>query len=169
MQPLYIAATDTIIRNASEKYVHPVTGEVYGRSDYENPAKLAEIGAVPLTEESVPEGFTASEWEIVEVDGKYVRRPKSVTAIPVETVQDQKIAEVKAQASRALRESDWRMLRAIERFIVGELDPEGQEIAAEREAIRDASTAAEAQIREAKTIREVKAVLNVEIPLITKE
>jgi len=48
MNPLYIPATNTIIRNYSHRYIHPTTGIVYGSGDYDNAAKLAEIGAVPV-------------------------------------------------------------------------------------------------------------------------
>lgn len=43
--------------NPGSRVVHPVTGEVYGGSDWDNPGKRAECEAVPLTESDgdVPE------------------------------------------------------------------------------------------------------------------
>jgi hypothetical protein len=50
MLPLYIPSTDTYIRDYSHKYTHPITGEVYGKTDYDNTSKLSEIGAISLIE-----------------------------------------------------------------------------------------------------------------------
>ena len=63
---LYIEATSTIITSPGEQYIHPVTGIVYGGTDYDNPVKLAEIGAVPLRVEQPAEGFDAETWEVVD-------------------------------------------------------------------------------------------------------
>ena len=61
---LYIEATQTVITNATQRYIHPDTGIVYGGTDYSDPAKLAEIGAVPLRIEQPDTGFDAETWEI---------------------------------------------------------------------------------------------------------
>ena len=45
---LYIEVTNTVITDPTQRYIHPVTGEVYGGTDYADPAKIAQIGAVPL-------------------------------------------------------------------------------------------------------------------------
>ena len=72
---LYIPATQTIIRSAGERYVHPQTGEIYGGTDYDDPTKLAEIGAVPITVEPVPAGCRATSWAAVQENGVWVYRP----------------------------------------------------------------------------------------------
>ena len=82
MQPLYVPSTKTQIRDKKHRYVHPTTREVYGGTDYDNPEKLAEIGAIPLTDEAPPSGYLADGWEIVAEEGGYVRRPTSVSLIP---------------------------------------------------------------------------------------
>ena len=66
MLPIYVPASDTVITDYFQRYNHPVTGEVYGGTDYDNPVKLAEIGAVPLRVEQPAEGFDAETWEVVD-------------------------------------------------------------------------------------------------------
>lgn len=95
MNPLYIPATQTIILSPTRRYIHPTSGEVYGGTDYNDAAKLAEIGAVPLTLESAPEGYRALTWETVEVEGAWVHRPATTEEIPAPT------AEEKAATRRA--------------------------------------------------------------------
>ena len=161
MTPLYIAATDTIIRSEATRYVHPVTNEVYGRSDYSDPVKLAEIGAVSLREIMPADGNTAEAWEIVddpENAGGKLRRPTREIAPDIEDVKAQRIESIKASAAMALRESDWRMLRALEQAMVTVLPAEDKILADEREAIRMASDTAEAAVYEAATLTELKAV-----------
>jgi hypothetical protein len=58
---LYIPETQTIIRSHLQRYSHPQTGEIYGGTDYDDPTKLAEIGAIPLT--SVHEDHDNSDIE----------------------------------------------------------------------------------------------------------
>lgn len=159
MQPLYIPASDMIIRDPAYRYVH-TNGEVYGRTDYEDPAKLAEIGAVqlvevddPHTDDMVQDGETLT---VTASQATVTRKWRAATEAEVAAAKEAQVAMVKRQAAEALRESDWRMLRAIERFLVGELDSEGQEIAAEREAIREASDIAEEAVISAKSISEVR-------------
>jgi len=48
MLPLYVPATSTVIADYFQRYTHPATDIVYGGTDYDDPAKLAEIGAVQL-------------------------------------------------------------------------------------------------------------------------
>lgn len=48
------------------RVTHPVTGERYGGSDWDNPAKRAECEAVLLRIEDPAEGFTVHAWEIVD-------------------------------------------------------------------------------------------------------
>jgi len=80
MKPLYIEATETQIRDRKHRYTHPVTGEVYGGSDYDNPKKLAEIGAVPLRDQAPAKGKVAEGWDIVKESDGFVRKPlKEVT------------------------------------------------------------------------------------------
>lgn len=48
MIPLYVPATSTVVLDYVTRYVHPVTGIVYGGTDYDDAGKLSEIGAVAL-------------------------------------------------------------------------------------------------------------------------
>jgi hypothetical protein len=94
MNTLYVPVTDTIIRDYSQRYVHPTTGIIYGGTDYDDAAKLAEIGAVPLTAESAPEGYRALTWETVEVEGEWVHRPATTEVIPAPSLESVKAAKV---------------------------------------------------------------------------
>jgi hypothetical protein len=75
MLPLYIPATNTIIRDYAHRYIHPITAEVYGRGDYDDASKLAEIGAVPLIIQEVASEHIATAWEVVLENGSYFYRP----------------------------------------------------------------------------------------------
>jgi len=78
---LYVESTNTVI-SAGERYIHPVTGEVYGGTDYQDPVKLAEIGAVQLYVQQPDPGFDATTWEIVdhpEHSGDKLKRPATTT------------------------------------------------------------------------------------------
>lgn len=88
MTPLYIPATQTIILSPTQRYVHPTSGEVYGGTDYSDAAKLAEIGAEPLTIEAASEGYRAMAWETVEVEGAWVHRPATTEEIPAPTDEE---------------------------------------------------------------------------------
>lgn len=83
MPSLYIPSTQTMILDYGHRYTHPTTGIGYGRTDYDDPAKLAEIGAFPLTMQNPAEGMSADGWEIVQVGEGYVRRPTGESPIPV--------------------------------------------------------------------------------------
>ena len=83
MPSLYVPATQTMILDYGHRYTHLESGEVYGRTDYDDPAKLAEIGAFPLTMQGPADGMSADGWEIVQVGDGYVRRPTGETPIPV--------------------------------------------------------------------------------------
>jgi hypothetical protein len=72
---LYVPATDTIIWSATQRYSHPQTGEVYGGTDYDNADKLAEIGAVPITVETVAAGYRAISWAAIQEEGAWIYRP----------------------------------------------------------------------------------------------
>jgi hypothetical protein len=48
MIPLFVPATSTVILDYVTRYIHPGTGIVYGGTDYDDAAKIAEIGAVAL-------------------------------------------------------------------------------------------------------------------------
>ena len=85
MQPIVIVATEQIIRDPGYRYVHPDTGEVYGRTDYWDDSKLAEMGAAYLREELPATGYQADGWEIVDDPqntGWKLRRPTSTSEIP---------------------------------------------------------------------------------------
>jgi hypothetical protein len=71
MNPIYIPSTNTIIREYSTRYVHPDTGEVYGREDYYNAQKLLEIGAIPVVDCDgiIPENPIQTGTTIVVEDG----------------------------------------------------------------------------------------------------
>lgn len=75
---LYVEATNTVIENSQQQYTHPVTGIVYGGTDYSDPAKLEEIGAVPLRVATPTPGLSVVEW-VVEDDpenaGEKMYRP----------------------------------------------------------------------------------------------
>jgi hypothetical protein len=79
MNPIYIPDTQTIIRSAGERYTHPQTGEIYGGTDYDDPTKLAEIGAVSITVEPVPAGCRATSWTAVQENGAWIYRPTTET------------------------------------------------------------------------------------------
>lgn len=146
MNPLYIASTNTILRSPRERYVHPITGETYGGTDYDNAAKLAEIGAVPLREEAPAAGFTAAAWEIVAERGGYLRRPAAVAAIPAPAAEEQ-VAQIKATAEELLAQTDKIALRNVERFLLRTFpDWPDRALADEREAIRAESNAAEVSV-----------------------
>lgn len=67
MIPLYVPATNTVVLDYVTRYVHPVTGEVYGGADYNDAAKIEQIGAVPLRFLTPAEGLSVAEW-VVEDD-----------------------------------------------------------------------------------------------------
>lgn len=67
MLPLYVPETSTVIADYVQRYTHPVTGEVYGGTDYDDAAKLGEIGAIPLRVLTPTEGLEIVEW-VVEDD-----------------------------------------------------------------------------------------------------
>ena len=75
---LYIEATQTVITDPGQRYIHPDTGEVYGGTDYSDPAKIAQIGAVPLRVLTPTAGLEVVEW-VVEDDpenaGEKMYRP----------------------------------------------------------------------------------------------
>ena len=78
---LYVESTNTVI-SAGERYIHPVTREVYGGTDYQNPAKLAEIGAVQLYVQQPDPGFDAETWEIIDDPahpGDKLKQPATTT------------------------------------------------------------------------------------------
>jgi len=103
---LYIEETNTVISSAAQRYIHPQTGEVYGGTDYDNPAKLAEIGAVPLRIEQPEEGFDALTWEIVddpENPGCKLQRPATTTPWTItDTDRSLKAASVIQERTRRL-------------------------------------------------------------------
>jgi hypothetical protein len=113
MQFPIITSDGTIIKSERERWVHPQTGEVYGRGDYSNPTKLAEIGAIPLTEEDAPHADTDVQdgtTLVVAPDGKsatLTRLWRSKTAEEVATA-------AKAHAERTLAASDLGMARVVE-------------------------------------------------------
>ena len=77
----YVPAAGTVI-TYGQRYIHPDTGIVYGGTDYSDPAKLAEIGAVPLRIEQPDTGFDAETWEIVDDPahpGDKLKRPATTT------------------------------------------------------------------------------------------
>lgn len=78
MLPLYIPSTQTEITDYSQRYIHPLTNIVYGKTDYDDVNKLAEIGAYNYTQESIPYGKYCNEWIFVEESGVYIKRPKEL-------------------------------------------------------------------------------------------
>lgn len=75
--PFYSTVCEEIVYEGT-RLVHPVTGEVYGRTDWDNSVKLSEVGAVPLRFEDQPSDYLLTGWEIVDDEenpGGKVRRP----------------------------------------------------------------------------------------------
>ena len=76
-EQIYIEPTGTVITSARQRYSHPDTGIIYGAGDYDNPAKLAEIGGIELLVapdekregETVHDGNTIT---VAEVNGRRV-------------------------------------------------------------------------------------------------
>ena len=101
MPTLYIASTQTMILDSCHRYTHPITGIVYGGTDYDNPAKCSEIGAVPLTLQEPSPGMSPDGWEIVEVIGGYLRRPTGETILPPPTPPPQEFTKLAIR--RAMR------------------------------------------------------------------
>ena len=114
MDALYIAETKTEIRRKRDRYTHPETGEVYGGTDYLDPIKLAEMGAVSLRDEAPAEGMIADGWEIVNDGDGFVRRPTSQSPIPEPTAQ-QELAQLDRVISRDIED------------LISVLDPAQQE------------------------------------------
>jgi len=116
MVPLYIEATKTIISDSNYRFVHPVTGEVYGQTDYDDPTKLEEIGAKPLRYQPPAEGMMAEDWEVVPEGAGFVRRPISEVAQPKLTLDELKAVKIKESKTRCaatLAESDWCYIRQL--------------------------------------------------------
>lgn len=163
MLPLYIPATNTIVRNSSEKCIHPRTGEVYGGSDYSRPDKVAEFGGVPLiAEEDQPHAdgdVRDGEEVIVSPDGKsarLVRKWRARNAGEVDALRASKVAAIKARAATVLRSDDWRLQRAMERLLRDQLPAAEKALIDKREAVRAASDEAEADVLLAKDAAEVE-------------
>jgi len=103
---LYIEATNTVITDPGQRYTHPDTGEVYGGTDYNDPAKLAEIGAVPLRIEQPDTGFDTATWEIVddpENKGGKLKRPATTTPWTITP------ADLATKVNAVVQERDRRM------------------------------------------------------------
>jgi len=66
---LFIEATKTVITDPTQRYIHPDTGEVYGGTDYTDPAKIKQIGAVPLRVLAPTKELKVVEW-VVEDDSE---------------------------------------------------------------------------------------------------
>lgn len=145
MLPIYIPATDTIIRSYSDRYVHE--GEVYGGTDYDNLTKLSEIGAVPITIEAAAEGYRALTWETVQVDGAWVYRPATTEAIPALTTEE----KAALRQARYVTEADPFIHAAIgyDAEAAAESDPMAKAaIEAKAAAARTSYLAAKATIRQ---------------------
>ena len=144
MVPLYIEATKTIVSDSSYRFVHPVTGEVYGQTDYDDPTKLEEIGAKPLRYQPPAEGMMAEDWEVVPEGAGFVRRPISEVAQPKLTLDELKavkIKEIKSQCDALLNPSDWCYIRKID---TGEAIP--ADIQTERDTVRTYNTDNESRL-----------------------
>ena len=144
MVPLYIEATKTIISDSNYRFVHPVTGEVYGQTDYDDPTKLEEIGAKPLRYQPPAEGMMAEDWEVVPEGAGFVRRPISEVAQPKLTLDELKavkIKEIKSQCDALLTPSDWCYIRKID---TGEAIP--ADIQTERDTVRTYNTDNESRL-----------------------
>ena len=111
MNPIYIPATDTIIRSYSDRVV--VNGITYGGTDYDSPTKLTEMGAVPVVDADgdVPENPVQTGETVVVADGiatvTKAWRSKSEAELAAEAV-------VVAQAALAATEVAAAAVRKIE-------------------------------------------------------
>jgi len=102
---LYVESTKTVI-SSGERYIHPVTGIVYGGTDYQDPVKLAEIGAVQLYVQQPDAGFDATTWEIVdhpEHSGDKLKRPATTTPWAITA------ADLAAKANAVIQERTRRL------------------------------------------------------------
>jgi hypothetical protein len=107
MEPLYIPSTDTMIHGPKHRYIHPTTGEVYGHTDYDDPKKLAEIGAIPLVMVEPKAGKVADGWQIVVEDGTAYRRPLKEVDPPLPTAE-----QIEEKRLMDLEASDMALLKA---------------------------------------------------------
>jgi hypothetical protein len=117
---LYIQSTDTLITDENQRYVHPVTNEVYGKSDYYDLNKRQEMGAIPVTETFAEHdaGDILSGYNIVvSADGKSAELIHQYVAKPAAPVLS--AAEIK---QRELNRTDAQLImssaRAIEDILV---------------------------------------------------
>jgi hypothetical protein len=107
----------------------------------------------------VPDGYDLD----VAAGAGLVTRTQRWKATPLDTVREQKVEAVKAQAAAILRETDWEMLRALERFVKANLPAEDKALADSREAVRAASDDAEAEVLLAKDAAEIAALPPVDL------
>ena len=111
MNPIYIPSLDTIIRVASQRVV--VNGITYGGTDYDDAAKLAEMGAVPVVDADgdVPVSPAQTGETVVVADGiatvTKAWRSKSEAELAAEAV-------VVAQAALAATEVAAAAIRKVE-------------------------------------------------------
>ena len=111
MNPIYIPSLDTIIRSATQRVV--VNGVTYGGTDYDDAAKLAEMGAVPVVDADgeVPANPVQTGETVVVADGvatvTKTWRSKTAEELAAEAV-------AVAQAALALTEVSAAAVRKIE-------------------------------------------------------
>jgi hypothetical protein len=99
----------------------------------------------------------------IDHDDGIVTRTGLWKVTPLEEAKELEVERIKRQASIVLRESDWRMIRALEQAMVTVLPAEDKSLADEREAVRMASDTAEAAVYEAKDAAELKALPPVDL------
>jgi hypothetical protein len=106
---------------------------------------------IGITEQADPEPYDQKFYWGRDADGTLI--PKDAAQI-----KEMLTREAKQQAAALISDTDWRMIRAMERYLAPVLDEEGQVLADSREAVRTASDAAEAVIDAAQDVAALSAI-----------
>ena len=121
--------------------------EMFGKGDFDDPAKLAEAGLVPVvvTPESDPYGYKQDEADPHTdqmVDGVVRRTRNFVEAWAKEELLENILREIKGRADAKLRRTDYHTFKEIEE--AGYITPVA--IKGYRRAVRQASNDMEAEV-----------------------
>ena len=113
---------------------------------------------IDLAGNEPPYGISDGQSVIIDHTSGTVTRTNLWKTKTIEEAKSQEIDAIKRKAADVLRDTDWRMIRALEQAMATVLPAEDKALADEREAIRMASDTAEAAVYEAATLTELKAV-----------